>query len=100
MMESNTLADNVTMKQQQREILRNTHAQYMKELNTLAVNVSIKLHKRDILLNTNGRYMNESSTFAVIFYWGKSPKTQKKIIVNVQIVHLDKMFVNRIDKNK
>ena len=56
MKESNTLARNATIKQQQEEVLLNTKGQYMKETNTLAGNNSLR---KEILLNTKGKYMKE-----------------------------------------
>ena len=52
MMESDTLVDNVTIKQQQSQILHDIKGQYMKESNTLADNAAINILQRDIWLNT------------------------------------------------
>ena len=52
MKESNFLAGNAIIKQQQKQVLLNTKGQYMKESNFLVVNATIKQLERDILLNT------------------------------------------------
>ena len=57
MKESDTLAGNAIIKQQQRDILLNTKGQCMKESCILAANATIKQHQKDILLNTKGQYM-------------------------------------------
>ena len=47
-------------------ILKHTKGRYMKESNTLADNATIKRLKREVLLNTEGQYMKESNTLANI----------------------------------
>ena len=59
MKESNTLADNATIKQLKREILLCAKEQYMKESNILVDNATIKQLKRDTLMNIKGQYMME-----------------------------------------
>ena len=61
MKESNILASNATIKQQQKEVLLNTKGQYMKESNILAGNATIKQQQKDVLLNTKGKYTMESN---------------------------------------
>ena len=51
MKESYILADNVTIKQLQREVLLNTKEQYMKESNTPAGNATIKQLQKEVLLS-------------------------------------------------
>ena len=102
MKESNTLADNATIKQHQKEILLNTKGQYMKESSTLAANATIKQHQKDILLDTKGQYMKESSTLVWIVTSNSLPKQIsqgiKEIYIKVIKVQLNKKFVRKIDK--
>ena len=60
-MESITLAANVTIKQLKKEI----KGQYMKELNTLVENVANNFLTRVVMLNTRSRYIeaNKLQTF-------------------------------------
>ena len=62
MKESNFLAGNATIKQNQKDLLLNTKGQYTKESNILAGNATIEQHQKEILLNTKGQYMKESNT--------------------------------------
>ena len=62
MKESNTLEGNVTSKQQQKEIFRDTKVQDIKESNNHAGNAIIKQHQKEFLLNTKGHYLKESTT--------------------------------------
>ena len=55
MKESNTLADNANIKQNQKDILFGTKRQCMKESDTLAGNATIKQLQRVILLNKKGQ---------------------------------------------
>ena len=57
MRESNFLAGNATIKQDQKNVFINTKRQYMKESNTLAGNVTIKQVERRALHDTKGQYM-------------------------------------------
>ena len=52
MKESNTLADNVVIRQLQREVLLSIKGLCMKESNTLADNVAISLLQKEILRGT------------------------------------------------
>ena len=55
MKESNTLAGNAIIKQNQREILLNTKVQYMKGWNIFAGNATIKQQQKEVLLDTKGQ---------------------------------------------
>ena len=60
MKESNTLADNATIKQLQREALLNTKEQYMKESNILVGNAANNFLGRVILLDTISLYIKSN----------------------------------------
>ena len=59
MKDSNTLADNATIKQLQKTVLLNTKGQYMDESNTLALIVTIKQDQKRILHDTKRHHINE-----------------------------------------
>ena len=62
----NCPVENVTIKQNQREILLRTKGQYMNESNILVGNATIKQQQRWILLNIQGQYMKELDSHAGI----------------------------------
>ena len=63
-MQSDTLAGNAIIKQQQSQIWLDTKVKYMKESNTHAGNATIKQQQSQLLLDTKGQYMKESNTLA------------------------------------
>ena len=54
MKESNTLAENMNIKQLQREVWQNVKGEYMKDSNTIAVIVTTKQLQKEVWLNTKG----------------------------------------------
>ena len=54
MKESNTLAENMNIKQLQREVWLNAKGQYMKDSNTMAAIVTTKKLQKEVWLNTKG----------------------------------------------
>ena len=64
MKESNTLADNATIKQLQKTVFLNTKGQLMKESNTLACNAATKQFQSRILLDIEEQCMKESNILA------------------------------------
>ena len=68
MKESNFLAGNATIKQQQKEILLNTKLQYMKESFILEANATIKQQQNEVLVNTKGHYMKESNIYVYLYF--------------------------------
>ena len=81
MKESNTLAGNATINQQQKEILVNTKGQYMKESNTLAGNATIKQQKRA----QHKRAVHEGVRFPCRY-------CDQQYTSRAKIVQLDKIF--------
>ena len=49
--------DNVSIKQQQREFLKGTKEQFMKEKSIIVDNVSLKQHQKEVLQNTEEQFI-------------------------------------------
>ena len=73
MKESNTLANNVVIRQLQRGVLLSIKGLCMKESNTLVDNATTRQLKKDMLLVIKGLCMKESNTLVDnVVIWGCS----------------------------